>query len=315
MFPYESNLAAAGNSPLVKLQKLATGKKANVYAKIEARNPGFSIKDRIAIAMVDDAEKRGLLHPGDYIVEPTSGNTGIGLAFVAAIRGYKLILVMPDTMSIERQKLAAAYGAKLELTSGVLGMKGSIDRANEIFAEHKGHIFMPLQFENPANAAAHEATTGPEIWEALQGKVDAVVAGVGTGGTITGIARYFKNHKNKKVWTVAVEPAESPLLTQQRSGLPLNPGAHKIQGIGANFIPKVLDMDLIDEVIPVSSDGAIEMARKLPRQEGILAGISSGAALIAALSLADRDEFAGKNIVVIFPDSGERYLSSLFEVK
>lgn len=314
MSVFENNVASTGNTPLVQITKIIPEAIANVYAKIEARNPGFSSKDRVAVAMVDDAEKRGLLHPGDIIVEPTSGNTGLGLAFVAAVRGYKLILVMPDSMSIERRKLASAYGAKLELTSHMLGMKGSIDRALQILKENSGHAFMPQQFENPANPAAHEKTTGPEIWEALNGKVDAVVVSVGTGGTFTGITRYIKNQKKHNVWAVAVEPAESPLITQYREGKPLKPGLHKIQGIGANFIPKNLDMNLIDEVIAVKSDDAIAMARKLPKVEGILAGISSGAALVAAAELAKRKEFKGKNIVAVFPDSGERYLSSLYEL-
>lgn len=314
MSVFKDNVASTGNTPLVQIQKLCPGAVANVYAKIEARNPGFSAKDRVAVAMVDDAEKRGLLRAGDIIVEPTSGNTGLGLAFVAAARGYKLILVMPDSMSIERRKLAAAYGAKLELTPGAQGMQGSIDRAKQILAENEGHSFMPQQFENPANPAAHRATTGPEIWEALGGKVDAIVATVGTGGTFSGIAQYLKKDRKHKVWAVAVEPAESPLITQARAGKPLKPGLHKIQGIGANFIPKNLDMELIDEVIAVKSDAAIEAARELPKQEGILAGISSGAALVAAAELAKRPEFKGKNIIAVFPDSGERYLSSLYEL-
>ncbi|GHV16624.1 cysteine synthase [Fibrobacterales bacterium] len=314
MTVFANNAESIGNTPLVKLNRIVGSVKGNVLAKIESRNPSFSVKCRIGAALVEDAEKRGVLKPGVTIIEPTSGNTGIALAYVAAAKGYSLILTMPDTMSIERRRVLAGFGAKLELTPGANGMKGAIQKAEEIKASDPDKYFIPQQFENPANPAIHEKTTGPEIWEATGGSVDAIVAGVGTGGTITGISRFIKNTKGKKILSVAVEPAESPVITQTRNGEPVKPGPHKIQGIGAGFVPKNLDLSLIDEVIPVASAEAVEFARRLAKEEGILSGISSGAAVAAAIKLADRPEWAGKNIVVILPDTGERYLSTiLFE--
>ena len=296
-----SILDCIGHTPLVRLQKHHSGA-ACVLAKVESFNPGGSAKDRVGLAMIEDAERRGLLKPGAVIVEPTSGNTGIGLAVAAAVKGYRLILTMPDTMSLERRKLLAAYGAELVLTPGAEGMTGSIARAKEILAENPGS-FMPQQFENPANPAIHEVTTGPEIWEDADGNVDVFVAGVGTGGTLTGVGHFLRS-KNPAVKIVAVEPSDSPLLSGGKAG------AHPLQGIGANFIPAVLDRDLIDEVIAVSGEDAGNAARAVAAEEGILIGISGGAALHAAWQLAERPEMAGKNIVVLLPDSGERYLSS-----
>ena len=283
----------------------------NILAKVESRNPSFSVKCRIGANMIWDAEKRGILKPGVELVEPTSGNTGIALAYVAAARGYKLTLTMPDTMSIERRKLLKALGANLVLTEGAKGMKGAIEKADEISASDPSRYIVLQQFSNPANPAIHEKTTGPEIWEDTDGNVDVVVAGVGTGGTITGIARYLKNIKGKKdVTIVAVEPEGSPVITQALAGEEIKPGPHKIQGIGAGFIPGNLDLSLIDRVELVSNEDAFATARKLMEREGILAGISSGAAVIAAERLAKEDKFKGKNIVVILPSSGERYLST-----
>ena len=298
-------LDTVGNTPLVKVNKLNKSF-ANVLAKVEFFNPGGSAKDRVGIAMIEDAENRGQLAPGSLIVEPTSGNTGVGLAIAAAVKGYKLILTMPDTMSVERRKLLKAYGAELVLTPGAEGMQGSVAAAKAIVADNPG-AFMPMQFVNPANAAAHEESTGPEIWRDTDGNVDVLVAGVGTGGTLTGTGRYLKK-LSPAVKIIAVEPASSPLLSEGRAG------AHQLQGIGANFIPEVLDQSLIDEVIAVSNEDARDTARAAAQSEGMLIGISGGAALFAALEVAKRPEYAGKNIVVVLPDTGERYLSGyLFE--
>ena len=290
-----------GGTPLVRINKLNQGG-AEVVVKVESFNPGSSVKDRIAFAMIEAAEKEGKLKPGALIIEPTSGNTGVGLAFVAAVKGYHLILTMPDTMSIERRKLAAAYGAEIVLTEGAQGMKGAIAKALELQQQNPGS-FIPQQFENPANPAYHKAHTGPEIWTDADGKVDAFVAGVGTGGTLTGVGEYLKE-KNPAVKVYAVEPDTSPVLSGGK------PGPHKLQGIGAGFVPEVTDAKLFDRVMPVSADDAGETARRCAREEGILIGISGGAALFAALKLARESEFAGKRIVVILPDTGERYLST-----
>ncbi len=311
---FTDNSLSIGKTPLVKLNRITDGAGATVLAKVEGRNPAYSVKCRIGAAMVWDAEKKGLLGPGKTIVEPTSGNTGIALAFVAASRGYGIILTMPETMSVERRQVLKAFGAKLVLTEGAKGMKGAIAKAEEIVASDPSRYFMPQQFKNPANPLVHETTTGPEIWEATDGAIDVLVSGVGTGGTITGITRFIKNTKGKKILSVAVEPTHSPVITQQRNGQPLVPGAHKIQGIGAGFIPDVLDLSLIDRVETVSNDESIAFARRLAREEGLLSGISCGAAAAVAIRLARDPELRGKTIVVILPDSGERYLSSvLFE--
>ena len=301
----ENILSTVGGTPLVKINKLNSGKAA-VFAKVEFFNPGGSAKDRVGIALIEDAEKRGVIQPGALIVEPTSGNTGVGLAIAAAVKGYKLILTMPDTMSVERRKLLKAYGAELVLTPGADGMQGAVDAAVKIVEENPG-AFMPQQFTNPANASAHENSTGPEIWSDTDGKVDVFVAGAGTGGTLTGVGRYLKK-QNPAIKIVAVEPASSPLLSGGKAG------AHQLQGIGANFIPEVLDRELLDMVVPVSNEDARNTARAAAAREGLLVGISSGAALFAALQLAEKPEFANKNIVVLLPDTGERYLSGyLFE--
>lgn len=307
---YDDNSYAIGKTPLVKLNKLVKGCKAKqVLAKIEGRNPAFSVKCRIGASMIWDAEARGLLKPGVEVVEPTSGNTGIALAFVCAARGYKLTLTMPDSMSLERRKLLKIFGANLVLTEGAKGMKGAIDKATEICESNPSRYLMPQQFGNPANPAIHELTTGPEIWEDSNGDVDVLVAGVGTGGTITGISRYIKHTQKKNICSVAVEPSESPVITQQLKNLPIQPGLHKIQGIGAGFVPHNLDISIVDRVETVTSEEAFEFTRRLAREEGILAGISCGAAMCVAARLAFMDEFAEKSIVVILPDSGERYLS------
>lgn len=306
---YQNNPLSIGNTPLVRLNRVV-GPKATVLAKIEGRNPSYSVKCRIGAAMIADAESRGLLRPGVGIVEPTSGNTGIALAYVAAAKGYELTLTMPETMSLERRRVVAMLGAKLVLTPGAEGMPGAIRKAEELVATNPGAYFMPQQFKNPANPAIHEATTGPEIWNDTDGQVDAIVAGVGTGGTITGISRYLKQVRGKNIVSVAVEPEASPVISQYLAGKPLQPGPHKIQGIGAGFIPETLDVGLLDRVETVGNDEAIEFARRLAREEGILAGISSGAAAAAAARLAELPEFEGKTIVVILPDAGERYLSS-----
>jgi len=311
---FRDNSLSIGNTPLVKLNRITDGAGATVLAKVEGRNPAYSVKCRIGAAMVWDAEKKGLLGPGKTIVEPTSGNTGIALAFVAAARGYGIILTMPETMSLERRQVLKAFGAKLVLTEGAKGMKGAIAKAEEIVASDPSRNFMPQQFKNPANPLVHETTTGPEIWEATDGAIDVLVSGVGTGGTITGVTRFIRNTKGKKILSVAVEPVHSPVITQQRNGQPLVPGPHKIQGIGAGFIPDVLDLSLIDRVETVSNDESIAFARRLAREEGLLSGISCGAAAAVAVRLAKLPEFAGKTIVAILPDAGERYLTTpMFE--
>jgi len=311
---FADNTLSIGKTPLVKLNRITDGAAATVLAKVEGRNPAYSVKCRIGAAMVWDAEKKGLLGTGKTIVEPTSGNTGIALAFVAAARGYDLILTMPETMSIERRQVLKAFGAKLVLTEGAKGMKGAIAKAEEIVASDPSRYFMPQQFKNPANPKVHETTTGPEIWEGTGGAIDVLVSGVGTGGTITGISRFIKNTKGKKIISVAVEPVHSPVITQQRNGQPLAPGPHKIQGIGAGFIPDVLDLSLIDRVETVSNDESIAFARRLAREEGLLSGISCGSAAAVAVRLAKLPEFAGKTIVAVLPDAGERYLTTaLFE--
>ena len=311
---YFNNAQTIGNTPLIRLTRVTDGAGATVLAKIEGRNPAYSVKDRIGVALVEDAEKRGLLGPGKELVEPTSGNTGIALAFVAAAKGIPLTLTLPETMSIERRKLLIAFGARIVLTEGPRGMAGAVARAEEIVASDPGKYVLLQQFKNPANPAIHEATTGPEVWDDTDGKVDIFVSGVGTGGTITGVARYIKNTRGKAIQAVAVEPESSPVLTQKKAGQPLQPGPHKIQGIGAGFVPGVLDLDLVDSVETVSNDEAVTYARRLAKEEGILSGISSGAAVAAAVRLAKNPANAGKTIVVILPDSGERYLSTvLFE--
>jgi cysteine synthase A len=311
---FQDNSLSIGNTPLVKLSRIVEGAGATVLAKVEGRNPAYSVKCRIGASMVWDAEKKGVLGPGRTIVEPTSGNTGIALAFVAAARGYGIVLTMPETMSIERRQVLKAFGARLVLTEGAKGMKGAIEKAEQIVASDPGRYFMPQQFKNPANPAIHESTTGPEIWEATGGAIDVLVSGVGTGGTITGVSRYIKKTKGKKIVSVAVEPVHSPVITQKLGGLPLAPGPHKIQGIGAGFIPDVLDLSLVDRVETVSNDESIAYARRLAREEGLLSGISCGAAAAVAVRLAKLPEFAGKTIVTILPDAGERYLTTaLFE--
>jgi cysteine synthase len=311
---YADNSESIGGTPLVKLGRIANGAKATVLAKIEGRNPAFSVKCRIGASMIKDAEQRGVLRPGMEVVEPTSGNTGIALAFVCAARGYKVTLTMPETMSVERRRVLAAFGANLVLTPGSEGMPGAIRRAEGLLAEDPSHFFLPQQFKNPANPRIHQETTGPEIWNDTQGKVDVLVSGVGTGGTITGVSRYFELDKQQPLLSVAVEPSKSPVITQKRNGEVLKPSPHKIQGIGAGFIPDTLDLSLVDRVEQVTDEEAVETARRLAREEGILSGISCGAAAAAALRLAKLDEFAGKTIVTVLPDSGERYLSTiLFE--
>jgi len=311
---FEDNSQSIGNTPLIQLKRIVGAAKAKVLVKVEGRNPAYSVKDRIGSALIWDAEKRGLLGPGKELVEPTSGNTGIALAFVAAARGIPITLTMPETMSIERRKLLLAYGAKLVLTEGARGMAGAIAKAEEIAASDPDRYVLLQQFKNPANPAIHEATTGPEIWEATDGNVDIFVAGVGTGGTITGVTRYLKNIRKRNVQSIAVEPSTSPVLSQVRAGEAPKPGPHKIQGIGAGFVPEVLELSLLDGVETVTSEEALDFARRLAREEGILSGISSGAAAAVAVRLAQKPENAGKTIVAILPDSGERYLSSvLFE--
>jgi cysteine synthase A len=308
---YEDNSLSIGRTPLVKLNKLTAGTKATVFAKIEGRNPAYSVKCRIGASMVWDAEKRGVLQAGRELVEPTSGNTGIALAFVAAARGYPITLTMPETMSLERRKVLKAFGANLILTEGALGMKGAIAKAEEIAASDPNRYVLLQQFKNPANPGIHFKTTGPEIWEDTDGQVDVLVSGVGTGGTITGATRYIKNVCGKKIVSVAVEPEASPVITQTLAREPLKPAPHKIQGIGAGFIPDTLDLSFVDRVERVSNEEAIETAQRLAREEGILSGISCGAAAAVAVRLARQPEFAGKRIVVILPDSGERYLSTI----
>jgi len=310
---YKDNSLSIGNTPLVQLNKVA-GDKAVVLGKVEGRNPAYSVKCRIGASMIWDAEERGALKPGMEIIEPTSGNTGIALAYVGAARGYKVTLTMPETMSIERRKILKAFGASLELTPGEKGMPGAISKAEEMLASDPERYFLPQQFKNPANPAIHEKTTGPEIWEATEGRIDVLVAGVGTGGTITGISRFIKNTQGGKILSVAVEPEDSPVISQQLAGEELKPGPHMIQGIGAGFIPDVLDISVVDRVEKVGNEESMEYARRLALEEGILSGISSGAATAVAARLAGDPEFEGKTIVVILPDSGERYLSTtLFE--
>ncbi len=311
---YEDNSLSIGRTPLVRLNRIADGAPATVLAKIEGRNPAYSVKCRIGAAMIWDAERRGLLGPGQRLVEPTSGNTGIALAFVAAARGIPLTLTMPETMSLERRKLLIAYGATLVLTEGARGMSGAVAKAEDIAASDPEHYVLLQQFKNPANPAIHEETTGPEIWDDTDGAIDVLVSGVGTGGTITGVSRHIKLARGKPIVSVAVEPTASPVLSQKRAGEPLKPAPHKIQGIGAGFVPDVLDLSLVDEIEQVSNEEAIHYAHRLAREEGILSGLSCGAAAAAAVRIAKRPESAGKTIVVILPDSGERYLSSvLFE--
>ncbi|MDO9542656.1 MAG: cysteine synthase A [Kiritimatiellia bacterium] len=307
---YTDNSLSIGNTPLVQLRRVA-GNKALVLGKVEGRNPSYSVKCRIGASMVWDAEERGVLKPGMEIIEPTSGNTGIALAFVGAARGYKVTLTMPETMSIERRKILKALGAEVVLTDGPKGMAGAIEKAEQLVAENPGRFFMPQQFKNPANPKIHEQTTGPEIWEATDGGIDVLVAGIGTGGTITGIARYIKKQKGKKIIAVGVEPEQSPVISQQLAGEKLKPGPHMIQGIGAGFIPDTLDLSVVDRVEKVGNEEAFEFTRRLTREEGILSGISCGAAVAVAASLAKEPHFQDKTIVVILPDSGERYLSTM----
>ena len=307
------NSRSIGRTPLVQINRLTRGMKARVLAKIEGRNPSYSVKCRIGAAMVWDAEERGLLKPGGGIVEATSGNTGIALAFAAASRGYRCVLTMPETMSMERRKVLVAFGAQLVLTPGPLGMRGAIAKAEELAARDP-NLYLTRQFDNPANPAIHEKTTGPEIWSDTDGEIDVLVAGIGTGGTMTGVSRYIKETQGKKILSVAVEPTHSPVISQTMERKELTPGPHKIQGIGAGFVPKNLELSLVDRVEQVSNDESISMARRLAREEGILCGVSCGAAMTAALRLAADDAFAGKTIVAVLPDSAERYLSgALFE--
>ena len=308
---YEDNSLAIGNTPLVKLNSVTKNCKATVLAKIEGRNPAYSVKCRIGANMIWDAEKKGLLTKEKTIIEPTSGNTGIALAFTAAAKGYKLILTMPESMSLERRRVMAVLGAELILTEAAKGMPGAISKAKEIAESDPNKYFMPGQFDNPANPEIHFKTTGPEIWNDCDGKIDVLVAGVGTGGTITGISRYFKKEKNKQILSVAVEPSHSPVISQTLNGEEVKPGPHKIQGIGAGFIPKNLDLSLVDQVEQVSNDESIDMALRLAKEEGLLVGISCGAAATAAIRLAEQEQFAGKTIVVVLPDLAERYLSSV----
>lgn len=311
---FEDNAQSIGKTPLVRLNRVVAADKALVLAKIEGRNPAYSVKCRIGAAMIWDAEARGVLKPGMEIVEPTSGNTGIALAFVCAAKGYPITLTMPETMSLERRKVLKAFGARLVLTEGAKGMSGAIAKAEELVAQDPARYYMPQQFQNPANPAIHEKTTGPEIWDATDGKVDVIVSGVGTGGTITGISRYLKHTRGRPVISVAVEPETSPVMTQHRAGEPLKPAPHKIQGIGAGFIPGTLDLSVVDRIERVSNEEAVAFARRLATEEGILAGISCGAAAAVAARLSAEPAMAGKTIVVILPDAGERYLSSvLFE--
>ena len=311
---FQDNSLSIGRTPLVKLNRVTAGARATILAKIEGRNPAYSVKDRIGAAMIWDAEKRGVLGPGKELIEPTSGNTGIALAFVAAARGYPITLIMPETFSVERRRILRAFGASLILTDGSAGMQGSISKAEEMVASDPGRYILLQQFQNPANPEIHFKTTGPEIWEDTEGAVDVLVAGVGTGGTITGISRYLKNVQKKRILSVAVEPVASPVISQSLQHAPLKPGPHKIQGIGAGFIPGTLDLGVVDRVELVTNEESIEMARRLAREEGILSGISCGAAAAAAVRIAQEPEMAGKTIVVILPDSGERYLSTaLFE--
>jgi cysteine synthase A len=310
---FADNSLSIGGTPMVRINRMAQGLKATILGKIEGRNPSYSGKCRIGANMIWTAEKQGLLKPGMEIIEPTSGNTGIALAFVAAARGYKLSVTMPETMSMERRKVLAVFGTNIILTPGAKGMKGAVEEAERIAASNSNY-YMPQQFKNPANPEIHFRTTGPEVWEQTEGGIDVLVSGVGTGGTISGVSRYIKGEKKKKLISVAVEPAESPVITQRLAGQELRPGPHKIQGIGAGFIPDTLDLSMVDRTEQVNSDEAIEHGRRLAREEGILSGVSSGAAIAVALRLAKREEFKGKIIVTILPDAGERYLTGpLFE--
>jgi cysteine synthase A len=311
---YDDNSYSIGRTPLVRLNRVIDGAPVTLLGKVEGRNPAYSVKCRIGASMIWDAEKRGVLKPGKELIEPTSGNTGIALAFVAAARGYPVTLTMPETMSLERRKVLAAFGATLVLTEGAKGMSGAIGKAQEIVQSDPDRYLLLQQFENPANPEIHRKTTGPEIWEDTDGKIDVLISGVGTGGTITGVSRYIKNDKGKKILSVAVEPVSSPVISQTLAGQPIKPGPHKIQGIGAGFIPKNLDLTMVDRVELVTNEESIEMARRLAKEEGLLSGISCGAAVAAAVRMAKEAEFKGKTIVVILPDSGERYLSTvLFE--
>jgi len=310
---FVDNSLSIGSTPMVRINRMAQGLKATILGKIEGRNPSYSVKCRIGANMIWDAEKKGLLKSGMEIIEPTSGNTGIALAFVAAARGYKLSVTMPETMSMERRKVLAIFGTNIILTPGAKGMKGAVEEAERIAASNSNY-YMPQQFKNPANPEIHFKTTGPEIWEQTKGGIDVLVSGVGTGGTITGVSRYIKGEKKKKIISVAVEPVESPVITQRLAGQELKPGPHKIQGIGAGFIPDTLDLSMVDRTEQVTSEEAIQHGRRLAREEGILSGVSSGAAIAVALRLARREEFKGKTIVTILPDAGERYLTGpLFE--
>jgi cysteine synthase A len=314
MHVYEDNTKSIGRTPLVRINRMDAGSGTTILAKIEGRNPAYSVKCRIGAAMVWDAEERGTLKPGMSIVEATSGNTGIALAYAAAARGYGCVLTMPETMTVERRKVLVAFGAKLVLTPGPKGMKGAIAKAEELAAADPNKYLLVKQFENPANPAIHEKTTGPEIWDDTDGKIDVFVSGVGTGGTLTGVSRYIKGTRGRKILTVAVEPTHSPVITQTLANQPLTPTPHKIQGIGAGFIPKNLDLSMVDRVEQVTNEESIEMARRLAREEGLLSGISCGAAMAAALRLAREPAQKGKTIVVVLPDAGERYLSgALFE--
>ncbi len=311
---YDDNSLSIGRTPLVRLNRVTKGLKATVLAKIEGRNPAYSVKCRIGASMIWDAEKRGILKPGKELVEPTSGNTGIALAFVAAARGYPITLTMPETMSLERRKVLKVFGANLVLTEGPKGMKGAVAKAEEIQASDSARYVLLQQFQNPANPQIHFETTGPEIWDDTNGSVDVLVSGVGTGGTITGVSRFIKQAKGKAITSIAVEPAASPVMTQTLKGDPLQPGPHKIQGIGAGFIPGTLDLSMVDRVEQVTNEESMEMARRLAREEGILCGISCGAAAAAAVRVAAEPAMEGKTIVVVLPDAGERYLTSaLFE--
>lgn len=311
---YNDNSFSIGRTPLVRLNRVIDGAPVTMLGKVEGRGPAYSVKDRIGASMIWDAEKRGVLKPGKELIEPTSGNTGIALAFVAAARGYPVTLTMPETMSIERRKVLAAFGANLVLTEGSRGMAGSIAKAQEYVQSDPDRYVLLQQFDNPANPDIHLKTTGPEIWDDTDGKIDVLVSGVGTGGTITGVSRYIKQEKKKKIVSVAVEPVASPVISQTLANQPLKPGPHKIQGLGAGFVPRNLDLSIVDRVELVTNEESIEMARRLSREEGLLSGISCGAAVAGAVRIAREEQFKGKTIVVILPDSGERYLSSvLFE--
>jgi cysteine synthase A len=311
---YDDNSFSIGRTPLVRLNRVTDGGKATILAKIEGRNPAYSVKCRIGASMVWDAERTGVLKPGKALIEPTSGNTGIALAFVAAARGYPITLTMPETMSLERRKVLKALGATLVLTEGSQGMAGSIAKAEEIVASDPKRFVLLQQFKNPANPAIHVRTTGPEIWDDTEGQIDVLVSGIGTGGTISGVSRYIKKEKGKKILSVGIEPVNSAVITQHLAGLPMKPGPHKIQGIGAGFIPDTLDLSMVDRVELCTNEEALETARQLSRKEGILAGISCGAAVAVSVRLGKLPEFAGKTIVTILPDAAERYLSSvLFE--